>query len=49
MSVSGEPGATVVPTLISFEASCTFRPCFLVPVIVAIGRASAHRDSRYTH
>jgi hypothetical protein len=40
MSVSGEPGATVVPTLISFEASCTFRPCFLVPVIVAIGRAS---------
>ena len=44
MSMSGELG-----TLISFEASCSFRPCFLVPVTVTISRALARRDSRYTH
>jgi hypothetical protein len=49
MSVSGGRGARFWSTLISFEASCSFRPCLFVPVNVATGRASAApRLARYS-
>ena len=46
VSVSGAASSPVVTqhSLISFEVSCSFRPCFLVPITVAIGRASARRE-----
>jgi hypothetical protein len=49
MSVSGGRGARFWSTLISYEASCSFRPCLFVPVNVATGRASAApRLARYS-
>jgi hypothetical protein len=47
ISVSRAP--TVAHADLLLEGSCNFRPCSLVPVTIAIGRASARRDSRYTH